>query len=127
MNLWYVIFLGIVFLSLITIPLRRRWYMGCGLGLLGAILGGGAAFGVGWCYWRYVYTPPPKRDINDWSGLVVIAFWLVGLPAVGVVLGSVLGIWSAYLLGELLPDKLLKAEGLASASHPETKPPDRKV
>jgi hypothetical protein len=105
MKIWYVIFVGIVFISLIIIPLRRRWYMGCGLGLLGAIIGGGAGFGLGWCYLTYAYTPPPRRDINDWSGLVVAAFWLLGIPAIGVVLGSVLGIWSAYLLRELVADE----------------------
>jgi hypothetical protein len=111
MSFWYLIFVGIVFLCLIIIPLGRRWYLGCGLGLLGAILGGGAAFGLGWCYLRYVDTPAPHRDINDWSGLLVLAFWLGVLPAVGVVLGSVLGIWSAYLLGESLSNKPPRKSG----------------
>jgi hypothetical protein len=69
------------------------------------------AVGVGWCYMRYVYTPHPRRDINDWSGIVVMAFWLVGLPIVGVVMGSLVGIWSAYLLGEVLPDDPAKKPG----------------
>ena len=105
MKIWYLIFAGIVVVSLIIIPLGRRWYLGCGLGLLGAIIGGGVGFGLGWCYLRYATTPPPRRDINDWSGLVVAAFWLLGIPAIGVVLGSVLGIWSAYLLRELVPNE----------------------
>ncbi len=103
MKIWYLIFVGTVFVSLIIVPLRRRWYMGCGLGLLGAMIGGGAAYGLGWWYMRYAYTPSPRRDINDWSGVVVAVFWLPGIPAIGVVLGSVLGIWPAYLLRELVP------------------------
>ena len=59
MKIWYLIFAGIVLVSIIIIPLRRRWYMGCGLGLLGATIGGGSAFGLGWCYMRYANTPLP--------------------------------------------------------------------
>jgi hypothetical protein len=108
LNAWYVIFLGIVILgTIIIIPLGRRWYTGCGLALLGGALGASAAFGAGWWYLRYAYVAP-KRDINDWSGLVVVAFWLVGFPIAGMGLGSILGIWSAYLVSESIQDKSRK-------------------
>jgi hypothetical protein len=91
MTLWSVLIGGILFFGILIIPLRSRWYMGCGFALLGAILIGGSAFASSWYYMKYVYTPPPNRDINDWSGLVV-AVWLVGLPVIGAAVGSVLGI-----------------------------------
>ena len=48
MPLWQIIAAAVVFLALLVIPLRSRWYMGCELGLLGAIQGGVVAFGAGW-------------------------------------------------------------------------------
>ena len=105
MFFWYVIVGGIVFLGLLVIPLRSRWYMGCGMASLGAILGGGAGFAAGWIYSTYFYVKPRPRHDMDFAGLETLILCFVALPVLGVLLGLVLGIWSAYLLQEWLPDK----------------------
>jgi hypothetical protein len=105
MNHWYVIVGGIVFVSMLVIPLRSRWYMGCGLALLGAILAGGIAFGAGWYYVnRYHVAPRPQHDM-DFSGLETPLICLVVIPALSTLVGLVLGLGYAYFLVGSLPDK----------------------
>ena len=105
MFFWYIIGGGIVFLTLLVIPFRSHWYMGCGLALLGAFLTGGIAFGAGWYYVRYHHVAPrPKHDM-DFSGFETPVICLVFIPLLSALLGLVLGIWCAYLLKESLPDK----------------------
>jgi hypothetical protein len=41
---------ALVFLVLPLIPLGSRWYKGCALAPLGAILTGAGTFGAGWYY-----------------------------------------------------------------------------
>ena len=103
MNFWYVIFLVAVFFAMIIIPLGRRWYAGCGLALLGGILGGAGAWGMSWYYLTYLYVKPKPRNDSDWTGIGTALFCIVIVPAVGMILGSVLGVYSAYFLREWLP------------------------
>jgi hypothetical protein len=105
MSLWYVLVGGIVFLGLLVIPLRSRWYMGCGLALLGAILAGGTAFGAGWYYVTHYHVAPRPRHDMDFSGLETPLICLVVIPAFSTLVGLLLGIGCAYLLVESLPDK----------------------
>jgi hypothetical protein len=95
MTFWYVIIAGIIGVALVVIPLRSRWYMGCGFGLLGAILSGGIAFGAGWYYASHHPAPRPKHDM-DFSGLGTPVIWLLVIPAVSALVGFVLGIVCAY-------------------------------
>jgi hypothetical protein len=105
MSFSYVIVGGIVILGLLVVPLRSRWYMGCALALLGAILAGGTAFAAGWYYvMHYHVTPRPRHDM-DFSGMETPLIGLVFIPAVSAFLGLVLGIGCAYSLVRSLPDK----------------------
>jgi hypothetical protein len=105
MNSWYVIVGGIVFLTLVVIPLRSRWYLGCGFGLLGAILGGATAFGAGWYYVKHYHVVPRPRHDMDFNGLETPIIFLVFIPALGTLVGFVLGLGCAYLLDQRLRDK----------------------
>jgi hypothetical protein len=102
---WYFIAFGIVFVGLLVIPLRSRWYMGCGFALLGAILAGGTAFGAGWYYVNHFHVSPRPRHDMDFSGLETPLIWLVVIPALSTLVGLVLGIGCAYFLVGSLPDK----------------------
>jgi hypothetical protein len=93
---WYII-ITIVVLVLVMIPLRS-WYVGCGLGLLGAILAGGAAFGAGWYYVKYHYVRPRPRHDMDFGGMETPLICLVFLPLVCAIVGLLLGIVCAYWL-----------------------------
>jgi hypothetical protein len=98
MPLWQIIAVAVVFLALLVIALGSRWYMGCGLGLLGAILGGVVAFGAGWYYvTNYHKAPRPRHDM-DFGGMETPLLCLVALPALGVVLGLLAGIAAAHWL-----------------------------
>jgi hypothetical protein len=105
MIFWYVIVGGIVLLGLLAIPLRSRWYMGCALALLGAILGGGTAFGAGWYYVNHYHVTPRPRHDMDFSGLETPLLCLVVIPALSTLVGLVVGIGYAYSLVGSLPDK----------------------
>ncbi len=98
MLFWYVIGGGIVFLGLLIIPLRSRWFMGCGLALLGAVLGGASAFGAGWYYLTYYFVKPKPRHDMDFGGLETPLLCLLAMPVVGALLGLVLGLGCAYWL-----------------------------
>ena len=102
---WNVLVIVIVFLSLLIIPLRSRWYMGCGLALGGAILAGGTAFGAGWYYLRYHYVAPRPRHDMDFGGFATVLLYLLFIPAGSALLGLLLGIGYAYWLVGSLPDK----------------------
>lgn len=108
---WYVIII-VVFFGMLIIPLRSRWYMGCGLGFLGAILASGAAFGAGWYYVTYCFVKPRPRHDMDFGGLETPLICLVLIPAGSVLLGFLLGIGCAYWVAGSLPDK--------SSSKPES-------
>ena len=82
---WYVIII-VVFFGMLIIPLRSRWYMGCGLGFLGAILASGAAFGAGWYYVTYCFVKPRPRHDMDFGGLETPLICLVLIPAGSVLL-----------------------------------------
>jgi hypothetical protein len=106
MTLWYVIVGGIMFLTLVVIPLRSRWYLGCGLGLLGAILGGATAFGAGWYYVKHYHVVPRPRHDMDFNGMETPIICLVFIPALSALVGFVLGLACAYLLDQRLQNQL---------------------
>jgi hypothetical protein len=85
MSSWYVIVGAIVFFGLLILVLRSRWYRGCALAFLGAILGGGAAFAAGWYYTRGHAAPRPRHDM-DFSGLENLIIWLLIVPVLSAVL-----------------------------------------
>jgi len=98
MSFWYVIVGGIVLLALLVIPLRSRWYMGCGLALLGAILAGGTAFGAGWYYLKYYHVKPRPRHDMDFNGMEAPLLCIIVIPALSTLVGFVLGLGCAYFL-----------------------------
>jgi hypothetical protein len=105
MPLWLIIGVALVFLVLLVIPLGSRWYKGCALALLGAILTGGGTFGAGWYYLTYCYVKPRPRNDSDWSGLETVLLCLVALPVVGAIVGLLLGIYCAYWLEQWTSDE----------------------
>jgi hypothetical protein len=105
MSFWYIIVGGVVFLGLLVIPLRARWYLGCGLALLGAILAGGAAFGAGWYYLKHYHVAPRPRHDMDFSGLETPLICLVVIPALSTLVGLLLGMACAYFLVGSLPEE----------------------
>ena len=105
MNSWYVIICGIMFLTLVVIPLRSRWYLGCGFSLLGAILAGAIAFGAGSYYVRHYHVAPRPRHDMDFSGMETPILCLVFIPALSALIGFVLGLGCAYLLDQRLKDR----------------------
>ena len=94
---WYIV-VGGVFLGLLLLPLRSRWYMGCALALLGTILGGAGAFGAGWYYLKYQYVPPRPRNDSDFGGFETPLLCLFVLPAFGAIGGLLLGVVCSYWL-----------------------------
>ena len=80
----------------IAITRLRNQYVGCAFALLGAILAGGLALGVGWFYVRHYYTAPRPRNDSDWSGAAVPLLCMVLLPGVSALIGFALGIGFAY-------------------------------
>ena len=98
MLFWEIIISAIVFLVLLIIPFRSRWYMGCGFGLAGAILAGGIAFGACWYYLKYYYVKPRPRNDSDWAGLETLVLCLLVIVG-STVLGLLGGIGCAYGLG----------------------------
>jgi hypothetical protein len=97
MSFWYVVIVGIVIFSVLIIQLRSRWYMGCGFALLGAVLLGGIALGIGWFYAISHPPPRPKHDM-DWGTLGTGFISLLLIPAVSALVGLVLGIRFAHFL-----------------------------
>jgi hypothetical protein len=98
MSLWLIILMAVLFLALLVVPLGSRWYQGCALAFLGAVVGGGGAFGAAWYYLNYWYVKPPPRGDSDWGGFATVLVLLVGLPVVGGIAGLLLGIFYAYWL-----------------------------
>lgn len=94
---WYIV-VGVVFLGLLLLPLRSRWYMGCALALLGAILGGAGAFGAGWYYLKHDYVRPQPRNDSDFGGFETPLFCLFVIPAFSAIVGLLLGIVCAHWL-----------------------------
>ena len=113
MSFWYVVMGGIVFLCLVVIPLRSRWYLGCGFALLGALLAGATSFGAGWYYVKHYHVVPRPRHDMDFNGLETPLICLVFIPALSALVGLVLGLGCAYLVDQRLDDKPpLKPDGL---------------
>ena len=82
--------------SLFVIMLLRNPYAGCGYALLGGILTGGLALGVGLIYWKYFYTPRPQRNDTDFGGLADALLLVVLIPVAGAVVGFLSGIAYAF-------------------------------
>src|SRR6516165_3443087 len=94
MNSWLVSLWPLILLIGLGVAITRlrNQYVGCAFALLGAILAGGLALGVGWSYVRYYYTAPRPRNDSDWSGAAVPLLCMVLIPGVSALIGLVPGI-----------------------------------
>jgi hypothetical protein len=106
---WNAIIIGAVIVAVTVASLGSRWYLGCALALLGAVLAGGLAFGAGWYYLNHYFVKPRPRHDMDFGDLGTPILCLLVIPAMSALAGLVLGVASAHVLKACDPGKTWQA------------------